>query len=111
MNYFALSPVFHKFTLLLAFSIAGNAYANLYYDYGDMDFFLFATVTSWIFVMAFFVLFAFNIVAKINLDLDWNLPVITEFMLHATFNILLRMCPFSPNEKCLDDCTRHQYFF
>ena len=34
--------------------------------------------------MVFFVLFAFNIIAKINLNLDWNLLVITEFMFHAT---------------------------
>ena len=88
MDYFALS-VFLKFTLLLAFSIAGNAYAILYYNYGDMNFFLFATVTSWINVMVFFVLFAFNIIAKINLNLDWNLPVITEFMLHATRFIMM----------------------
>ena len=90
MNYFALSPVSLKFTLLLAFSIGGNAYSyhGYYYSgYGDRGFFLFATVTSWIFVMVFFVLFALNIIAKINVVLDWNLPVITEFMLHVTFNV------------------------
>ena len=67
-----------------------------------MDFFLFATVTSWIFVMVFFVLFALNIIARIPLNLDWNLPVITEFMLHVTFNVLLRMRPFDPNERCVN---------
>jgi len=106
VNYFALS-VFLKITLLLAFSIAGNAYASVFYGYGHMDFFLFATVTSWIIVMVFFVLFAFNIIAKINLPLDWNLPVITEFMLHATFkfsfSLIKRMRPFGPNERCLGD--------
>ena len=75
-----------------------------------MDFFLFATVTSWIFVMVFFVLFAFNIKAKINLDLDWNLPVITEFVLHVTFNVLLRMRPFGPNERCLDVLGINNFF-
>ena len=76
--------VFLKFTLLLAFSIAGNAQA-FRSKYGATDYFLFATVTSWIFVMAFFVLFAFNIIAKINLGLDWNLPVILNlcFMQHV----------------------------
>ena len=73
--------------LLLAFSIAGNTYACSTGGIGYMDFFLFATVTSWIFVMVFFVLFAFNIIAKINLNLDWNLPVITEFMLHVTLKV------------------------
>lgn len=90
------------FTLLLAFSIAGNAYSyvssfvsyygyyNYYYshNWGDMDFFLFATVTSWIFVLAFFVLFAFNIIAKINLNLDWNLPVLV-FAVIAAILILI----------------------
>lgn len=75
------------FTLLLAFSIAGNAYA-FFPKNGHMDFFLFATVTSWIFVMVFFVLFAFNIIAKINLGLDWNLPVLV-FAVMAAILILI----------------------
>ncbi|XP_015779247.1 PREDICTED: uncharacterized protein LOC107357109 [Acropora digitifera] len=86
------------FTLLLAFSIAGNAYSyvsyygyyHYYYSYswGNMDFFLFATVTSWIVVLIFFVLFAFNIIAKINLNLDWNLPVLV-FAVIAAILILI----------------------
>lgn len=76
------------FTLLLAFSIAGNAYASIHYNYGDMDFFLFATVTSWIIVMVFYVLFAFNIIAKINLNVDWNLPVLV-FAVIAAILILI----------------------
>ncbi|XP_074617264.1 uncharacterized protein LOC141876505 [Acropora palmata] len=80
------------FTLLLAFSIAGNVYSYFsyyrYYYSSGMDFFLFATVTSWIFVMVFFVLFALNIIAKINLNLDWNLPVLV-FAVMAAILILI----------------------
>lgn len=76
------------FTLLLAFSVGGNAYASLHFNYGDMDFFLFATVTSWIMVLVFFVLFAFNVIAKINVDLDWNLPVLV-FAVIAAILILI----------------------
>ncbi|XP_044175675.1 uncharacterized protein LOC122947241 [Acropora millepora] len=83
------------FTLLLAFSIAGNAYAFLY-KYGALDFFLFATVTSWIFVMVFFVLFAFNIIAKINLGLDWNLPVLV-FAVIAAILILISSSLIAPD--------------
>lgn len=64
------------FTLLLAFAIASDAYSLLLYNWGNMDFFLFVTVTSWIFVVAIFILFAFNIISKINFNLDWNILVL-----------------------------------
>lgn len=64
------------FTLLLAFAIASDAYSLLLYNWGNMDFFLFVTVTSWIFVIAIFILFAFNIISKINFNLDWNILVL-----------------------------------
>ena len=57
---------------MLAFAIAADVY---YRRWGRMDFFLFVTVTSWLLVIAVFVLFAFNIIAKINLSIDWNIPV------------------------------------
>jgi len=44
-------------------------------NWGRMSFFLFVTIMSWILVMAVFVLFAFNIISKINLNIDWNIPV------------------------------------
>ena len=43
--------------------------------WGRMSFFLFVTITSWIFVIAVFVLFALNIISMINLNIDWNIPV------------------------------------
>ncbi|XP_068699475.1 plasmolipin-like [Montipora capricornis] len=64
------------FTLLLAFAIASDAYSIYHYNLGKMDFFLFVTVTSWIFVIAIFILFAFNIISKINFNLDWNILVL-----------------------------------
>lgn len=64
------------FTLLLAFAIASDAYSLLLSNWGNMDFFLFVTVTSWIFVIAIFILFAFNIISKINFNLDWNILVL-----------------------------------
>lgn len=64
------------FTLLLAFAIASDAYSIFPYKWGNMDFFLFVTVTSWIFVIAIFILFAFNIISKINFNLDWNILVL-----------------------------------
>ena len=98
MNYFALSPVFLKFTLLLAFSIGGNANAKYSQGYVDMRVFLFATVTSWIFVIAFFVLFSFNIERKISQNMDWNCPVITGFMLYATLSFI-KNASFRPKTK------------
>ena len=43
--------------------------------WGRMNFFLFVTITSWIFVIAVFVLFALNIISMINVNIDWNIPV------------------------------------
>jgi len=61
------------FTLMIAFSLG----ADLPYGGtgGRMSFFLFVTITSWIIVIAVFVLFALNIISRINLNIDWNIPV------------------------------------
>ena len=58
---------------MLAFAIAADV--NIISSKSRMDFFLFVTVTSWLLVIAVFVLFAFNIISKINLSIDWNIPV------------------------------------
>ena len=58
---------------MLAFAIAADV--NFIASKSRMDFFLFVTVTSWLLVIAVFVLFAFNIISKINLSIDWNIPV------------------------------------
>lgn len=73
------------FTLLLAFAIAADVY---YGRSGRMDFFLFVTVTSWLLVIAVFVLFAFNIIAKINLSIDWNIPVFVFAVVAAVLLLL-----------------------
>lgn len=80
------------FTLLLAFALAADGYAAVaqyvVVHWERMDFFLFVTVTSWLLVIAVFVLFAFNIISKINLSIDWNIPVFV-FALVAAFLLLL----------------------
>ncbi|KAL9976248.1 hypothetical protein ACROYT_G013520 [Oculina patagonica] len=58
------------FTLMLAFALA----ADTSYRWSRMEFFLFVTIFSWILVIAVFLLFAFNVVSKINLSIDWNMP-------------------------------------
>ncbi|XP_078365745.1 plasmolipin-like [Oculina patagonica] len=60
------------FTLMLAFALA----ADTSYRWSRMEFFLFVTIFSWILVIAVFLLFAFNVVSKINLSIDWNMPVL-----------------------------------
>ena len=40
-----------------------------------MSFFLFVTITSWLLVIAWFVLFTFNLHTKINLNINWNITV------------------------------------
>jgi len=64
------------FTLMLAFALAADSKEGIsvVWSWGRMDFFLFVTVTSWILVIVVFILFAFNIIAKINLNIDWNMP-------------------------------------
>jgi len=59
------------FTLMIAFSLG----ADLPGTWGRMKFFLFVAITSWIIVIAVFVLFALNIISRINLNIDWNIPV------------------------------------
>ncbi|KAJ7365071.1 hypothetical protein OS493_007715 [Desmophyllum pertusum] len=61
------------FTLMLAFSLAGSIRFG---TWGEMSFFLFVTITSWLLVIAVFVLFALNLISKINLNIDWNIPVL-----------------------------------
>lgn len=59
--------------LLLAFSIA----ADISFAYwGHMRFFLFVTITSWLLVIAWFVLFTFNLQTKINLSINWNITLL-----------------------------------
>lgn len=74
------------FTLLLAFAIAADMKYGGTWD--RMNFFLFVTVTSWLLVIAVFVLFAFNIISIINLSIDWNIPVFV-FAVVAAFLLLL----------------------
>lgn len=74
------------FTLLLAFAIAADMKYGGTSD--EMNFFLFVTVTSWLLVIAVFVLFAFNIISIINLSIDWNIPVFV-FAVVAAFLLLL----------------------
>lgn len=59
--------------LLLAFSIAADINIG---NWGRMSFFLFVTITSWLFVIAWFVLFTFNLHTKINLSINWNLTLL-----------------------------------
>ena len=58
---------------MIAFSLAADFKGSGSWE--RMDFFLFVTVTSWLFVIAIFVLFAFNVISVINVNIDWNLPV------------------------------------
>ena len=58
---------------MIAFALAADFKGS--YSWGRMDFFLFVTVTSWLFVIAIFVLLAFNVISVINVNIDWNLPV------------------------------------
>jgi len=74
------------FTLMIAFALG----ADIQYsgNWGRMSFFLFVTIMSWILVMAVFVLFAFNIISKINLNIDWNIPVLI-FAVVVAFLLLI----------------------
>ena len=60
---------------MVAFALGANVTEAPLNTWGRMDFFLFVTITSWIVVMVAFVLFAFNVIAKINLHINWNIPV------------------------------------
>ncbi|KAJ7365072.1 CKLF-like MARVEL transmembrane [Desmophyllum pertusum] len=62
------------FTLMLAFALAGSI--RYYGTWGEMSFFLFVTIMSWLLVIAVFVLFALNLISKINLNINWNIPVL-----------------------------------
>ena len=59
---------------MIAFALAADSKGTLS-SWGRMDFFLFVTVTSWLFVIAIFVLLVFNVISVINVNIDWNLPV------------------------------------
>ncbi|CAH3161270.1 unnamed protein product [Porites lobata] len=61
------------FLLMIAFALAADFKGS--FSWGRMDFFLFVTITSWLFVIAIFVLFVFNVISVINVNIDWNLPV------------------------------------
>ena len=58
---------------MIAFALAADI--DYIGTWGRMSFFLFVTITSWILVIAVFVLLAFNLTSKINLNIDWNIPV------------------------------------
>lgn len=58
--------------LMLAFSIA----ADINFKNRGMSFFLFVTITSWLLVIAWFVLFTFNLHTKINLNINWNITLL-----------------------------------
>ena len=58
---------------MIAFALAADFKGS--YSWGRMDFFLFVTVTTWLLVIAIFILFAFNVISVINVNIDWNLPV------------------------------------
>ena len=58
---------------MIAFALAADSKGLV--SWGRMDFFLFVTVTSWLLVIAVFLLFAFNVISVINVNIDWNLPV------------------------------------
>lgn len=74
------------FTLMIAFALG----ADIQYlgTWGRMSFFLFVTIMSWILVIAVFILFAFNIISKINLNIDWNIPVLI-FAIVVAFLLLV----------------------
>lgn len=59
--------------LLLAFSIAADINVA---NWGRMSFFLFVTITSWLLVIAWFVLFTSNLHTKINLSINWNITLL-----------------------------------
>ena len=58
---------------MIAFGLAAGSKGS--FSWGRMDFFLFVTISSWVLVIAIFVLFAFNVISMINVNIDWNLPV------------------------------------
>lgn len=74
------------FTLMIAFALG----ADIPYigTWGRMSFFLFVTITSWILVIAVFILLAFNITSQINLNIDWNIPVLI-FAIVVAFLLLI----------------------
>ena len=80
-----------QFTLMIAFSLGADAAQNGTWE--RMDFFLFVTITSWIIVIAVFVLFVVNIISKINLNIDWNIPVslliYPRYITQPPFNTIL----------------------
>ena len=56
---------------MIAFGLAAGSKGS--FSWGRMDFFLFVTITSWVLTIAIFVLFAFNVISKININ--WDLSV------------------------------------
>ena len=58
---------------MIAFGLAAGSKGS--FSWGRMDFFLFVTISSWVLVIAIFVLFAFNVISMINVNIDSNLPV------------------------------------
>ena len=71
-------PVFNvllQFTLLIAFACGADLNDQVAGSWGRMDFFLFVTITGWIIVIIVLVLFVSDLISKINLTIDWNIPV------------------------------------
>lgn len=77
---------------MIAFALGADA-AEQIGTWGRMDFFLFVTITSWIIVIAVFVLFVVNIISKINFNINWNIPVslliYPRYIAQIPFNTIL----------------------
>ena len=58
---------------MIAFGLAAGSKGS--FSWGRMDFFLFVTITSWVLAIAIFVLFAFNVISKIKVNINWDLSV------------------------------------
>jgi len=91
------------FTLMIAFALGADA-AQIIGTWGRMDFFLFVTITSWIIVIAVFVLFVVNIISKINLTIDWNIPVLI-FAIVAAVLLLISSSLIADNAQKLKGFT------
>lgn len=61
--------------LLLAFAIAVGIRRDMEKK-GRMEFFLIVTILSWLFVIAWFVLFTFNLHKKINPTINWTITLL-----------------------------------
>lgn len=91
------------FLLMIAFALAADSKGSS--SWGRMDFFLFVTVTSWLFVIAIFVLLVFNVISVINVNIDWNLPVMIFAAVVAVL-LLISSSLIADNARKLNDILR-----